>query len=86
MEKKRMLYQQRTLNFDAPPNAEAQHVAEQTSEPPPHAASPATTLAADTPLEAIRLACLPGNFLARGRWVISCGTCAVGSWVVKPQD
>ena len=35
MEKKPMLYAQRTLNFETPANAEAAHVADQTSEPPP---------------------------------------------------
>ena len=35
MENKRMMYQQRTLNFDAPLSEEQSHVAEQTSAPPP---------------------------------------------------
>jgi len=35
MEKKPMLYAQRTLDFETPANTEAAHVAEQTSEPPP---------------------------------------------------
>lgn len=35
MEKRRMMYAQRTLNFETPANAEVQHVAESTSQPPP---------------------------------------------------
>ncbi|QDT76328.1 Methyltransferase small domain protein (plasmid) [Lacipirellula limnantheis] len=36
MKRKHMLYdRQKTLDFDAPPSAEVQHIAEKTSEPPP---------------------------------------------------
>lgn len=62
MEKKRMPYQQRTLNFDPPASAERTHVAETTSQPPPSESKPfassSAELLADTPLEPIRLACL----------------------------
>lgn len=61
MEKKRMPYQQRTLNFDPSAGAERTHVAETTSQPPPRQdvplASSSAELVADTPLGSIRLAC-----------------------------
>lgn len=61
MEKKRMPHQQRTLNFDPPASAERTHVAETTSQPPPHQlvplASSSAELAADAVLGPIRLAC-----------------------------